>query len=1455
MGNRVVESCRTASGGSGVRGWARVSTVAVLLAAAASLSLLSTGTATASAAHVAGGHDVTADALTSETTETGPGVQAYIPGTPSLATVTSPSSCTGTTCAPWNTSQGTATATAYPETKLLPTFTPDGPTTTATTPSTKTTVTEPNVSVVSGAKSGKVTGGIPYPAGVVGTPGPLDDYCGPGTHTAESGATRAVSRQPAGTTLPFSPAYFPHVVKDSTGKLTGYFDYRPKTADEALVAATATATGKSWTYDGEALEQNPGYCPSADVNDDGEGHANIVHVAGATFLYTLPRAAGDMQGVGLVVHRFTPSVTKPLTGLPRDERTGIDPDAFATGAVTVGASSVTVPVTTTGSAGSTEQLLSGGFVDLNDDSTKTWAATATITDVFDCSVSLGSDTLTGCTAAKSGKTVVVHAGDLIEQVLGYTAKKATVPAGPNLTVGTGGLKKITVVTTDGGTTAGFTNRLTGTTFNTNSPNRAYVGGVTVYCSQANTNPTTKIEGCTTGPDGKKVTIPKGSPVLTDPIVPPTASTTQSGDGMTTGLVAPDGIVGVLPTYPGAPKTATIVLYTEKELSYFVAGVTPKTTVATTTETTFGSTIPFTPGPYESQDMPATISPADPVAVSMGDMTTTAIITVTCTGMTTGSTTDTLTGCSVPPADEGNKYTSSSWIGAPGATTVPYSTLKLTGEGKTTPKKLDKNNQDLTVLRVAYTTTGVHFEDANLANTGIISGKGTEGSSSYDDINDPTGQTNPTDASGTIDLNEYAKAGTEDATEMRWVGSDGTIVTNPDGTIGLFLSGSWAADGDSDAFNQIFYTQSSTGEYWSVPRTVISTDYTFAASQRATTSSSPTYGKRLTISAYYEGRAYGPTVVADGTGKLTMVFAGYRTPKGTSSATDVLGTGYTGAPQWTVGKEAPNLYRNILTATLSPVLDTTTTLTVTPSSPVYGETVTLSATVAVPGDPTAAPTGQITFGDTTGTLCTATLSGGTPDVASCTHVFDGVGTFAVTASYAGDATDTASHSTSTTVTVGRAHTATVVSVSPTTPVVGQEVTLEATVTVPPPASGVPTGTVSFFSATGGPPLCTVPLSGTTTDVAICTVTFSGVGKESITAEYLGSTDFTTSVSPPAPVTLGTAPTSTTLSSSVDPSVSGQPVTFTATVAAAPPGGGTPTGAVTFTLRPSGSPPGLEPIVCAGGDTQPLSGTTATCALPGGLPASESPVMVTAAYGGSTTYMRSATRSPLVQTVDQAASSVDVESAPAQPVSGQPVRFSATLTAVTPGSGTPTGNVSWRVLDGAGKPVTCVPAARFGLFGPNGPVTASCTVPRGTVAAAEGPYTVTATYGGSADFTSGTGTLSVTVSKAATRTALFVQAPFGGRAGSVTATVSAAPPGSGTPTGTVTFVITATDGKAVACQGGNTATLRHGRASCSVPSDLAASGSPYTVTSNYSGDDNFASSTGGPIMFSVRSGPPV
>ena len=151
--------------------------------------------------------------------------------------------------------------------------------------------------------------------------------------------------------------------------------------------------------------------------------------------------------------------------------------------------------------------------------------------------------------------------------------------------------------------------------------------------------------------------------------------------------------------------------------------------------------------------------------------------------------------------------------------------------------------------------------------------------------------------------------------MRWLGSAGSIIVNPDGSYGLFLSGAWAADGDSDAFNQVFYATSTDGEYWSVPTPVVSTDYSFSASVLQDNQVADGQDGPLGISAYYSGRAYAPSVVQNPDGSLTMVFSGDRLPKSIAPAGTVLGTNP--SSQYTVGATDPALYRNIVAVTFTP----------------------------------------------------------------------------------------------------------------------------------------------------------------------------------------------------------------------------------------------------------------------------------------------------------------------------------------------------------------------------------------------------------------------------------------------------------------------------------------------------------------------------------------------------------
>jgi hypothetical protein len=93
------------------------------------------------------------------------------------------------------------------------------------------------------------------------------------------------------------------------------------------------------------------------------------------------------------------------------------------------------------------------------------------------------------------------------------------------------------------------------------------------------------------------------------------------------------------------------------------------------------------------------------------------------------------------------------------------------------------------------------------------------------------------------------------------------------------------------------------------------------------------------------------------------------------------------------------------------------------------------------------------------------------------------------------------------------------------------------------TGTLPGGVSFDRSTG-------VLSGAPTSVGSYNITFAATNSVGPAATQ----SFTLTVNP--------APSSTVVTSSATPSILGQPVTFTATVSAAPPGSGAPTGAVTF-----------------------------------------------------------------------------------------------------------------------------------------------------------------------------------------------------------------------------------------------------------------------------------------------------
>jgi hypothetical protein len=1028
---------------------------------------------------------------------------------------------------PWNTSQGESSASAYPFSDLLPSFVPGGPETTIG------GVSEPNVAVYPGAESTKTP---PYPSGVVGTPGPLDGYCGAGNNATEA-AGSPVSSQPAGSTLPFAPYYFPDVVRNADGSLTGYFDWRPKDANEAITVARSTNNGTTWTTEGKALEQNPGYCPTADTNDDGEGHPFVTNVNGTNTLYTLQRSAGDYEGVGLLVHSIgANSSADPLANsatLPAEESSGIDPNTFATAQTELGTTAKNIPVTTLGSSQGPNTIVAGPYVDYTQNSPTSGSKPTVIT----CTgVSPSPVELTGCTIP-SGSSLTVDSKDDLVQVMEQVGTAATVPAGPNEPSGESkkALEKLKfAVNSYGYADATSNSNALAWLMNNNAPNRVYIDGHVVYCNTTNTNPiTTNLQFCTS-PTGS-FTVSANDPITGDPITPPAAQ-------MTTGLVSPDGIVGTVPytsTFNGTtvPSNATIMLYTEKIVNYFVEGelngslnssgttYTPGTGKEPSFTLPGGSTpygLNYQPFPGTSEQLPANGTPFTIYTSTEKSTSITAIkcenwsktvptnapsgsIDVyNCTGGSAGGKI-LQTGSTFTKIGEGTGY----WIGGPNAAAVPYSVLNKIGEGKdgktSGPGRLFGNNEDYTVLRAAYTENGVNFTDLGPV-SGTSSGTGST-NGSYTDLanslqqNSPENSANPTVGTTSPTAPTDLSAGSEDTVELRYIGSRGTIITNPDGSLGMFLSGSWPTDGDSDAFNQIFYASSTNdGQTWSVPKVVLSTEYEFKASREQDKALAEGKDEPLGVSAYYSGRAYGPTVVQNPNGSLTMVFSGYRLPKPVTAAGTVLGINE--AAQYTIGAKDPAIYRNILTSHLTsettPRVNTTTSIgSSDEGTGTVGASVTYTATVAPQSPGTGTPTGTVSFSDSHGPIsgcASQSLNEGSPDTATCATTHEApAGSDEVTAAYSGDSNyATSSGSTSEEVTEAPA----ITSGESATFTEGSEGSFEVTATGTPTPSITESGTlpdgVSFDSSTH-------TLSGTPTQEGVFHIELTaanGVGSSAV-----------------------------------------------------------------------------------------------------------------------------------------------------------------------------------------------------------------------------------------------------------------------------------------------------------------------------------------------------------------------
>ena len=300
----------------------------------------------------------------------------------------------------------------------------------------------------------------------------------------------------------------------------------------------------------------------------------------------------------------------------------------------------------------------------------------------------------------------------------------------------------------------------------------------------------------------------------------------------------------------------------------------------------------------------------------------------------------------------------------------------------------------------------------------------------------------------------------------------------------------------------------------------------------------------------------------------------------------------------------------------------------------------------------------------------------------------------------------------------------------------------------------TGTVSFFD--GANLIGTSPVDAGT-GVASFNISTLAVGPHGISAVYSGDANFSAGTSSTLSQTVNQAFTNTVVTNTPNPSVFGQPVTITATVTPTGAGAGTPTGLVTFLF--DGSSIGTANL------SQGVA-TFTTSAMAIGDHG------IQATYAGDTNFHGSFNGGP-DQVINKAGTTTAVVSS-ANPVTiGNPVTFTATVSPVAPGTGTPTGTVTFK--DG---------------IHPLGVATLSGGVATLTLTfVLTGSTAVTTTYTGDSNFNGSAGSLTgnpQVVSPAGTNTAL-VSLPSPStfnQAVTFTATVTEAG-GPHTPTGTVTF----------------------------------------------------------------------
>jgi ELWxxDGT repeat protein len=627
--------------------------------------------------------------------------------------------------------------------------------------------------------------------------------------------------------------------------------------------------------------------------------------------------------------------------------------------------------------------------------------------------------------------------------------------------------------------------------------------------------------------------------------------------------------------------------------------------------------------------------------------------------------------------------------------------------------------------------------------------------------------------------------------------------------------------------------SATGGPHTITATYTNSDGDFVGSSKSVTQAASKDGTRMILVSSVNPSVFGQTVAI--TGAVTALAPGSGTPTGTvdfkEGATDLTPGGIALAGGRAIFRTASlSVGQHTITATYAgdanftgtsandsaapQVVNQASTRTVMTSFPdpsVFGQVVSFTVAVIALAPSQGTPTGTVTFTDGTTTIGTVTVN----NVSRATFTTASLsrGNHAINANYGGDARFKVSGDMGFGETVLKDATTATVTASANPAVVGTTVTLTAAVQASSPGAGIPTGTVTFLDIT------TTLGTGTLNAAGKATFTTSALalGNHAITATYQGDTDFSASVSALLTETVKSAnpeagqkdSTSVTLLITPSTLVSGQLVAFVAVVADTSNPSRTPTGQVQFAVDGTnlGSPLTLQNGVASH--------------LPTTLSATSGPHTITATYINIDGNFVGSSKS-VTQAVAKDGTGMALVSSANPSVFGQTIAITGTITALSAGSGTPTGTVDFK--EGATD------------LTPGGITLAGGRAIFRTSSLSLGKHTITATYGGDANFTGASANDSAApqvVNQASTRTVMtsFPDPSVFGQVVSFTVAVIALPPSQGTPTGTVTF----TDGTTTI----GTVTVNNvGRATFTTTS---LSRGNHAINANYGGDAKFKASS--------------